>query len=513
MAARRASALVLSALLTLLAAAPARAASTFRIAVDPRIELLGVVQYLAGLRRPLPADASYLADIEAGFGALRGHPAVELYAAEVALRQGEEGYGIILLYYSDPPALTLRSAKLYPPYVEKEAEQQRAQRMLWELRDFARVSDFAKFYAEHSGFYSKTETAARALLGVDPMAVIEGYLGLGQETLDSYLISPLYTPTHWNSYILPYPDPASRHEPVRQFEVYTISPFVAGGVNLEAAFDQPSGFLWQEPLYVFIDPSFHFFERGQSDPAGLYPGDIAECRLNDINCAKSCVIAALVERLNIKAYGRPPDAGGLKPRPCVPALARRLEEYEGARSRYATLWDFYPRLFAAFGELAAPGRPAAVLTLPPLGLKTSLDFFSPQARRLLEDPEGRRLKDSGVKAFLEKRFSDAERELTAALTKMPQDAESLLNLGVVYEASGRSLEALDLFSRAIAAGAAQSDGAEAAAAALCARAAIFEKSGQRAQARADLERALRVAAEAWSGRDEASLRLKRLAAP
>ena len=46
----------------------------------------------------MPAGESSLAGMEAGVGALRGHPDVELYAAEVALRQGEEGYGIILLY-------------------------------------------------------------------------------------------------------------------------------------------------------------------------------------------------------------------------------------------------------------------------------------------------------------------------------------------------------------------------------------------------------------------------------
>ena len=75
--------------------APAPAALT-TAAVDPRLELLGVVQRLAGPGKPGT-------EVEARFGRWRDHEAVRRYAEAAA--RGDETLALIALAWSDPPEL------------------------------------------------------------------------------------------------------------------------------------------------------------------------------------------------------------------------------------------------------------------------------------------------------------------------------------------------------------------------------------------------------------------------
>ena len=94
------------ALLVLAAAPLAARASTFDVEVDPRIELLGVVQRLAG-RGGAGADEAYTRELDGAFGRFKDHPAVKLYARILNKSPGVDPLGIDLLYYSAPPALAL----------------------------------------------------------------------------------------------------------------------------------------------------------------------------------------------------------------------------------------------------------------------------------------------------------------------------------------------------------------------------------------------------------------------
>jgi len=152
---------------------PAGAASSSRVMVDERVELLGVVQYLASERPEKIPNPAYADAVERRFGSLRGHAAVRLYR-QAARRPAGEGLGILMLYFSAPPALKPARPGLRLPYLDAEADKEIAHRFLWELRDFAAVSDASGFFREQRAFYRAIErAAARELGGLDPAAAIE----------------------------------------------------------------------------------------------------------------------------------------------------------------------------------------------------------------------------------------------------------------------------------------------------------------------------------------------------
>jgi tetratricopeptide (TPR) repeat protein len=166
--------------------------------------------------------------------------------------------------------------------------------------------------------------------------------------------------------------------------------------------------------------------------------------------------------------------------PYLASLGERLKEYEAERGRYKTLKEFYPRLATIF-------RP------------------SPESDT---DSRVRRLKDEGVKEFMEGRFTDAAKTFTDALALAPKDPETLLNIGVVYEKLGKKSKALESYGRAIDLGAANSARArELKVSAYSSRATLLFSLGRAAEARQDIRRALEAAPSDWEGREDLEHRL------
>lgn len=374
-----------AAALLLCLAATAGAASTSRVLVDERVELLGVVQHLAAERAEPALDPVYAEAVEKRFGPLRGHAAVRLYR-QAARRPGGEGLGIFMLYFSSPPALTLARGDLRLPYLDAESDKELSHRFLWELRDFAAASGFPEFFREQTAYYRSIERDAVAELGgLDPAAALERYLRVELEIRNHYLLSPLYRASVLNSFILPYPDPVTLLDrPKGPVEVYTLLSWVPKKADRSGprfpVFDVPAAVLWQEPLYVFVDPSFHHYEARYIPDPDEYYGQAAGCRERAVNCLKSAVVAAVVERMSLKTWGAsflPQERDPERAR-YARAVARRLEEYEAGS---ATLWAFSPRLFGVFGELARPSAPAPSLAAPALPIRSTSDFFDRAWRR------------------------------------------------------------------------------------------------------------------------------------
>ncbi len=330
------------------------------IVVDPRIELLGAVALLAGPYDHEGALGEYRAKAEKRFAAFRGHPAVRLY--QELLRTGrEDACSNVLLYYSAPPELALLDPLSDVPHLGPPGAREQMQHFLWELRSFAKDSKFMEFFRESGAFHDVVRASVRKQFGpADPAGQIEAYLGLGLSSRIHYSLPLLYGNRH--AYIIPYPLPESARPGVKSFDVYSN---VVGALSGRA--DIP---VWNEIVYVFIDPSFHYFERMNiADPAAFYGPEIAKCRGAYSNCAKDYTAWAIVARLN---------HAGLPENPYVRALYDRLTEYERSRSRYKSLWEFYPRLFSVFHETAFPGARRVKLSVPASPkIRNATDFFEP----------------------------------------------------------------------------------------------------------------------------------------
>jgi hypothetical protein len=363
-----------AALLALALAAPAGAAPV-EIAVDPRFELLGVVQQLAGLAREGADTAAYRKAIDLRFARFRGHPAVELYRDMASSPAREEASAVILLYFTAPPELKLKDKDADIHYLNGEGRREEMQRFIWELRALARESGFMAFFKENAAYYRGAEDQARAKFrGLDPTAVMESFLGVGLSSRSHYILPLLAPQTH--NFIVPYPLPPASLG-VKSFDVYT----------LYAAAPADFASVWNEPLYAFIDPSFHYFEKlNIPDPEAFYGADIARCRAVSPECTKQFVVFALFGRLNRELQAPAPNAepyylkdfSSERDRRYMKALSERLDEYDRERAKYPTLWSFYPRLFSVFHELAYDGKPGKLSVPADPPIRNAADFFDPR---------------------------------------------------------------------------------------------------------------------------------------
>jgi hypothetical protein len=116
-----------------------------QLIADPRIELLAVVQMLAnGNSNLTEIDRRYEKDVKSYFVPEADHPAVQLFTK---LSKDNAGFaasaGQLLLGYSALPELA------GPAPGDKDLAQ-----FIDALRDFARSSEFSRFFAGHKPFYS-----------------------------------------------------------------------------------------------------------------------------------------------------------------------------------------------------------------------------------------------------------------------------------------------------------------------------------------------------------------------
>lgn len=347
------------------AAAPAAAASPYR--ADPRVELLGVVQYLSGARPELPADEEYRKAVDAYFAPWRSHPAVSrwrdglrtsAFAAGQSPGVGMDGRGIDILYFGNPPELEPKPGGT-PPYLDDPSDAKAFRAFLAALRDFAAKSDFMRFYGDHRGDYKRVSAAAAEELGVkDPLDAVERYVGLPLESEAAYLVSPLFVPSHRNAYIVPYPDPVTLPDPGKaDFSVTTMLAYVPGSGPIgDIVSQRHRAAVWQEPLFVFVDPALKAFDDARGGaPEAYYGPEVARCRAQGADCAKNWLVAALSARLDAAAFGAPtngPDGRDPRRDEYMTALSKRLEEYEKDRKKWRSLWDFLPRLMSVFPEKA-----------------------------------------------------------------------------------------------------------------------------------------------------------------
>ncbi len=372
-------------------AAPSAAADPY--VCDPRVELLGVVQYLSGARPDLPSDDAYRSAVEERFASFRAHPAVARWREGLpgaagrplaaAGRVGMDGRGIDILYLTDPPELSPKPGWA-PPYLDDAADAARYKSFLAALRDLAKRSDFMGFYAKRRSDCARVSAAAAAEFGVkDPLRAVERYLGLSLQSQARWYVSPLFVPSHLNAYITPYPDPTTLPDPGKEdFSVATLVAYVPGqGPAGDVVTQRHRPALWQEPLFVFLDPALRAFDDARGGSLESYYGPaVAACRSGGADCAKNWVIAALSARLDVAAFGAPsmgPDGRDPRRDEYVAALSKRLEEYEADRKRWRTLWDFLPRLMSVFPEKA--GLPPDASKLPEV--KRVKDLFPVRRRK------------------------------------------------------------------------------------------------------------------------------------
>lgn len=329
------------------------AAPPLPVAIDPRFELLSVVQQLSdygstGLLNT--DDTPYRRELLAWFNSYRTHPAVQSFSQAWKFGFSYDGPMFVMACLSAPPELSL----VYP------AESCGAERVggaanlnfwLGQLRDFAAQSRYMEFYTAHREYYAELETHTAALLEANYGAQLESYFGWKQKSYQMFL-----TPLLRGNYGVRIPDGgtfatfAVIGAATRSTETYEFG--TAAGLK---------GLLWHEFGHSFINPQVDanagVLVASESLFAPIADKMKAQAYSNWLTTVKEHVVRAMVARqwsLNDSA-----SAGELEVLAqrgvgfaYVPALVERLKEYEAGRESYATFADFMPRLVAVFDELS-----------------------------------------------------------------------------------------------------------------------------------------------------------------
>ncbi len=337
----------------LICATPARAAvadAGLEYATDARLELLGVIQQLAGLRPTatpsIPADRLRL---EKRFQPWRKHRAVTAYAAALKA-QGSDPFAIVMLFHGPPPALAPRDPAWEIPFADRFADPEGLSQALQAFRDFAAASRFMDYYEEQSPARRRLESVARAeAIKLDTLKQTSAYMGYSLPIRQKILLSGAYVPGQANNFIIPYPNrsAASRNRPKdTPLEVYSILAPVSiadGTLHFEPAPER------QEIIYAYVETDF--LKLDVTDASTRYGSISDACKMKWSACAMDLIVRAVEARFNevdhldegrLGRPGRPPEERFL------PALNERLREYEAHRDRYPTLLSFYPRLFSVF---------------------------------------------------------------------------------------------------------------------------------------------------------------------
>lgn len=332
--------------------------SNLSVAVDPRFELLGAVQRLAGLGESSEGIYPEPSLVRKRFAAFRSHPAVKAYAAAASRRPSEEAFGIIFFFLTEPPVLAWKvpRARLPQGFIESLGGIGAVESFLVEMRDFARASKFMEFYREHSRGYARYESLARQELdGTDYLALMQSYLRQDLDCRMTVILPLLYSRSRFTSFIWPYPYQGPGRKGKGPFSVFTIHglPNIRDGrpyFGLGDFFQDGDGY---KPLYIPVEWGFVDSEEKIKGLSALYGPAARDCPPSWEACAKHLVISALSLRISKRLLGRDIPLPQSPAQAYVKALASRLVEFEIQKARYPNFQSFFPRLVDEMKALAA----------------------------------------------------------------------------------------------------------------------------------------------------------------
>lgn len=324
---------------------------TLHITVDPRIELLAVIQYLAGYgqRFPLltPFELLYKTEIETAFHSFRDHQAVKLFD-----QMSMDGFNCdappwVMLHLSPPPELEVQTP--FTSYLIWRASDQLEQ-FIPALRNFAVASQFMNFYRAHSIFF---ETITRPIIanysGEHDIAVLENYYGMGHNSY-TMIIVPLFSDGGYGPQV---------YRKDGRYDVYTITGPTGMDVNNQPVFHAPNevrSLIWHEFAHPFVNPLTERYIHEVNQYQALF--QIVKERMIHYGydswqtVVNENIVRAVVVRMKAHELGELEGQAQLEQElewgfAYTDLFVERLKLYEQQRGLYPSFRDFYPILIKA----------------------------------------------------------------------------------------------------------------------------------------------------------------------
>lgn len=331
--------------------------SSINIVVDPRIELLSIVQYLGNYKNLNDSfinnySFEYKEKIDQHFSSFKDHEAVKFF--DKISKKG--------LTFDAPPALmlfmddnfNLREDVELTDYIIRRANgRKNIEKLFIHLENFCTETDFIDFYNNNIEFYNEIIKGTLDIINNEKNIIeqLEDYYGIKQKSYNVVLVS-LYGGGSYGPRI---------QTKDGKFEIYSI---------IGPYFKDFDGSLSFGSERYFIHLQQHEFSHSFINPltekninlANLYSELYKPIKstMKDMaysnweTCLNEHIIRALTARF---AYLENPDEGirhleadkenGFI---YIKALFNKLEEYENNRDKYPAIEDFYPELLKSLDE-------------------------------------------------------------------------------------------------------------------------------------------------------------------
>ncbi len=326
-----------------------------QIVVDPRIELLAVVQSLGdyGSKTGLITtfDFSYKREVADYFRPFGKERAVEIFGEMSGHGFNFDAPPTAMLFFSDPPEILPRHP-VPEEILERAGGREKLDEFMGALREFAKKSDFMKFYESRREWYARIAGCAQDSIHGDYVRMLENYYGMTQASY-TIILAPLVTggfgprvevmPGHYSLYNIC--GPIGMQDSLPNFGTVENFRHIA----------------WHEFSHSFVNPATDRFGKDVDRYSGLFDRISDEMHgmaySNWRTCVNEHIVRAVTTRLTYREAGKAAgDASMRRERgrgfAYIRELCSALEDYENRRERYATFVDFYPKLVDVFAELS-----------------------------------------------------------------------------------------------------------------------------------------------------------------
>jgi hypothetical protein len=336
-------------------------ARKFATSVDPRMELLGVVQHFTSWAPGghIKSQTAYKDDIDDYFGEFRNHRAVVCMESLVGAGFTHDAPVRLMLHHEDPPDLVQHTP--YSDYlIERAGGEEALTSCLDALRDFARETDFVAFYHAHDSVYSvHVEEVETLLTGKEYVRALEEFFGESQSGYH-IILPPLFAGGY---------GPAIRRE--RGWELYAvIGPCALQGERVTfACLDYLESIMLHEWSHSFVNPlvdqHYDLFRKSEGLYAPIqgmmtsqaYPTWRIALYEHVVRASEINIRAILYDDFDKDEALQVQEGKGFW---YVSYIDSLLGLYQTHRENYPTSGDFMPRIATALGELSVDELPERI---------------------------------------------------------------------------------------------------------------------------------------------------------
>jgi hypothetical protein len=333
--------------------------SLFDVSVDPRLELISIIQYLSIYRAHrfrLVTDLKfeYRRRVDVYFADYKNHAAVKL--VEEASPKGFIGSlpPDMMIRLSDPSELKI----LHPLagyHDEAFGGEEKRRVFLDQLRDFARESRFMDFFRQNHDQYEKMVQDYQQKMGNrNYVTILKDYTSITPGRCHIILV-PLYGPAGFGPHL------ESRDGSVEAFNITgprSVEDDIPRFGTEEGIRDlllHEFGHSINNPLVKKYESEFNKYDslhepiKQKAELLG-YGNKWINCVYEQINSAFN--IRVLYRQIDAKEGEKELKSEMKKGWAYIPAICERLKEYEANRAKYKTYTDFFPRIIDLFKELS-----------------------------------------------------------------------------------------------------------------------------------------------------------------